>query len=67
MLRRFKQRAAIGNGMDVDDTRGMVDVDVLRDLFAGSATTARLGGGGEKVEKVRLLPIRPRSRGARRS
>ena len=43
MLRRFKQRAAIGNGMDVDDTRGMVDVDVLRDLFAGSATRERLG------------------------
>jgi hypothetical protein len=67
MLRRFTQRASIGSGVDVDDTRGMMDVDVLRDLFAGSATTARLGGGGEKVEKVRLLPIRPRSRGARRS
>ena len=33
LLRRFKQRVAIGD-VNVDETRGMMDVDVLRDLFA---------------------------------
>ena len=34
LLRRFKQREALGD-INVDSTRGMMSVDVLRDLFAG--------------------------------
>ena len=34
LLRRFKQREALGD-INVDSARGMMSVDVLRDLFAG--------------------------------
>ena len=34
LLRRFKQREALGD-MSVDSARGMMSVDVLRDLFVG--------------------------------
>ncbi len=34
LLRRFKQREALGD-IDVDSARGMMSVDVLRDLFVG--------------------------------
>ena len=34
LLRRFKQREALGD-INVDSARGMMNVDVLRDLFAG--------------------------------
>ena len=36
LLRKFKQRAAVGD-VNVDDGRGMMAPDVLRDLFAASA------------------------------
>ena len=36
LLRKFKQRAAVGD-VNVDDERGMMAPDVLRDLFAASA------------------------------
>ena len=34
LLRRFKQREALGD-INVDSARGMMSVDVLRDLFVG--------------------------------
>jgi len=36
LLRKFKQRKAIGD-VNVDDDRGMMAPDLLRDLFGGSA------------------------------
>jgi ESF2/ABP1 family protein len=36
LLRRFKQRAALGD-VNLDETRGMLSPDVLKDLFVGSA------------------------------
>ena len=36
LLRKFKQRAAVGD-VNVDDGQGMMPPDVLRDLFAASA------------------------------
>ena len=36
LLRRFKQRAALGD-VNLDETRGMLAPDVLKDLFTGSA------------------------------
>lgn len=40
LLRKFKQRAAVGD-VNVDDGRGMMAPDVLRDLFAASAEGPR--------------------------
>jgi hypothetical protein len=44
LLRKFKQRQAVGD-VNVDDGRGMMAPDVLRDLFAASAEGPKTRAG----------------------